>query len=331
MTIVDDCSRFTWLCLIQNKTDVHIVLKDFLLLINTQFDVKVQVIKTDNETECISLFTFLGIIHQSSCPYTLQQNGTVERKHKHILNTARELRFQSGMSIKFWGNCIKTEAYLINRIPIAVLQGKSPYEMLHEKEPNIKHMTVFGCLCFASVLQKLDKFAPRAKRSMFMGYSETQKVYRIMDLETRRFYVSGDVTFMEHIFPFKEATVYSLDVSPQSYDCTMQLDIFTPHNYKLNDYQVGTINPTQEQLTDITLGTMDHANTHEAPMQPQDDYATPLTVDPEVVTLELLSENITHIGVPILSRRTDRVTKSPLWHKDYSPKQNQYDLLISYC
>jgi len=115
----------------------------------------------------------LGIIHQSSCPYTPQQNDTVERKHRHILEMARALKFQSSVPIRFWGDCVRTTAYLINKLPTRVLQGKCPYEVLHGKPAKIDHLRVFGCLCFASNLPGGDKFAPRARKSILIGYSET--------------------------------------------------------------------------------------------------------------------------------------------------------------
>ncbi|XP_019256000.1 PREDICTED: uncharacterized protein LOC109234449 [Nicotiana attenuata] len=63
------------------------------------------------------LLTSLGIIHQSSCPYTPQQNGTVEKKHRYILEVARSLIFQSSVPMRFCGDCIRTTAYLINKLP----------------------------------------------------------------------------------------------------------------------------------------------------------------------------------------------------------------------
>ncbi|GJU11703.1 ribonuclease H-like domain-containing protein [Tanacetum coccineum] len=70
-----------------------------------QFEIKVKVIRSDNGTEFVNnkmsdLFTSLGIIHQTSCSYTPQQNGIAERKHKHMLNVARSLMFQGGIPLK---------------------------------------------------------------------------------------------------------------------------------------------------------------------------------------------------------------------------------------
>lgn len=47
-----------------------------------------------------------GIRHESCCRDTPQQNGMVERKQKHILETGRTLFFQSKLAISFWGDCI---------------------------------------------------------------------------------------------------------------------------------------------------------------------------------------------------------------------------------
>jgi len=206
---VDDFSRYTWLCLIRSKNEVIVVLRDFIALIKNQFALSVKILRSDNGTEffnssVIDLLASNGIIHHSSCVYTPQQNGTVERKHRHILEVARALRFQSFLPIQFWGECVRTAVYLINKLPTDVLKGRSPYEVLHQKIPKLSHLRVFGCLCYATRLPKGDKFAPRARKSVFLGYSETQQGYRLYDLIEKVFFVSRVVTFREDIFLSKD-------------------------------------------------------------------------------------------------------------------------------
>ncbi|XP_070005864.1 uncharacterized protein [Nicotiana sylvestris] len=87
---------------------------------------------------------------------------------------------------------------------------KSPFAMLHGKEASIAHLRVFGYLCYATNLVIEDKFAATARRDVHMGYSTTQKGYRLYDLNTKYFFVSRDVSFGESEFPFKAVQQHSL-------------------------------------------------------------------------------------------------------------------------
>ncbi|GJV48996.1 ribonuclease H-like domain-containing protein [Tanacetum coccineum] len=109
---------------------------EFVNLIANQFLKRIKVIRSDNGTEFINnkMENFLkekGIIHQTSCAYTPQQNGIAERKHRHLLNVARSLLFQGNIPLCFWTDCILTATYLINRLPSSVLAGRSPFCMLY--------------------------------------------------------------------------------------------------------------------------------------------------------------------------------------------------------
>lgn len=100
------------------KYAVIFLLKNFIDMVHTQFNKKIHVFRSNNGPEffnqhCANLFQSLGIIHQSSCPYTPQQDGVVERRHRHILETARTIKFQGCLLDRFWGICIEVVVYII--------------------------------------------------------------------------------------------------------------------------------------------------------------------------------------------------------------------------
>jgi len=57
-----------------------------------------------------------GIKFRMSCPYTSQQNGRAERKHRHIAELGLTLLAQAKMPLSYWWEAFSTAVYLINRI-----------------------------------------------------------------------------------------------------------------------------------------------------------------------------------------------------------------------
>ena len=95
---VDDYSRFTWMFLLKHKTEVLSVFKHFKSMVETQFNSKLKVLRTDNGSKYIntdfrSFCSTSSILHQSSCPHTPEQNGVSERKHRHIVETGLTLLY----------------------------------------------------------------------------------------------------------------------------------------------------------------------------------------------------------------------------------------------
>jgi len=208
LTLVDKHSKMIWIFLMKLKNDTIVVLNSFLKIVHTQFGKTVKVLRTDNDAECFShecrdYLTDNDILHQSSCPHIPQQNRVVERRHRHVLEVARALRFQGSIPLQFWGDSVLAAVYLINRLLSSILAGKSSYEIFHKKPPNMAHLRTIGCLCLATVTERVDKFSPRAITTVHMGYSVSQKGYKLYDLRQRKFFVSIDVTFKEDIFPLQ--------------------------------------------------------------------------------------------------------------------------------
>ena len=218
LTIVDDMSRSTWVYLLKNKSDTQRSIKSFYNLVNTQFGTRIKYLRSDNGTEfqMTDFYRKNGIIHQKTCVETPQQNGIVKRKHQHILNVARALRFQANLPLEFWNDRVLTATYLINRILTRLLQNTTPYEAIFKHSPTYDHLRVFGCLCFATTLsQGRRKFDSRARRYIFLGYPFGVKGYKLLDLETNDTFLSRNVTFHEYIFPFNTPTNLSSDtISP---------------------------------------------------------------------------------------------------------------------
>nr|CAN77110.1 hypothetical protein VITISV_013963 [Vitis vinifera] len=157
-----------------------------------------------------------GIIHQSSCAHTPQQNGVVECKNRHLIETARTLLLHSHVPFRFWGDVVLTACYLINRMPSSVLHAQIPHSLLFPDQPlYFLPPRVFGCTCFVHILTPgQNKLSTRATKCIFLGYSRFQKGYRCYSSETLRYFLSVDVTFFEDS-PFF-STSKSLPVSADS-------------------------------------------------------------------------------------------------------------------
>ncbi|XP_010463092.1 PREDICTED: uncharacterized protein LOC104743742 [Camelina sativa] len=139
-------------------------------------------VRSDNGTEFLCLSSFFrekGIVHQTTCVGTPQQNGRVERKHLHLLNVARSLLFQAQLPTKFWVEAVLNAAHVINLTPTKLLHNKCPHE-----------------------IRDKDKFVPRSRKCVFVGYPYGKKGWKLYDLENNEFFVSRDVIFKEDEFPF---------------------------------------------------------------------------------------------------------------------------------
>lgn len=55
-----------------------------------------------------------GIVHRVSCPYTPEQYGTAERKHRHVVETGRRLMVHASMPSPYWDEAFQTVVFLIN-------------------------------------------------------------------------------------------------------------------------------------------------------------------------------------------------------------------------
>lgn len=109
---------------------------------------------------------------------------------------------QSSLPKSLWNYAVQHATYLMNRVPLAALAGKSPYQILHGELSDLDSLTVFGFLCYVSTQSHhRGKFDEKTKKCAFLGYKPSVKGFMAYDLTNKSILVSRDVTFSEHIFP----------------------------------------------------------------------------------------------------------------------------------
>lgn len=216
------------------KSEVAFFVSQFHQYAKNHFQTSVKYISTNNGTEFLlhSFFAASGIIHQTRCAYTPQQNGVVERKHQHLLNVTRALLFHSHMPVHFWRSTV-TASYLINRISTSKLDNKTSFELIFRKLPSNTHPESFGFLYYTSnLLAYIKNFDSGSRRCVFIGYPTRVKGYKLYDLDTKDVVISRDVMFYEHIFPFEKSFPLNLSPSPV-FDLVLpvilKIDVSFPH------------------------------------------------------------------------------------------------------
>ena len=150
---IDDFSRYTWLYFMKSRSEVLPIYKRFAAMVHTQFSTPIRVFRADSAGEYISqmLRGFLaeqGTLAQFSCPGAHAQNGVAERKHRHLLETARAMMIAASLPPHFWAEAVSASTYLINIQPSAALQGGIPMERLSGRSPNYSALRMFGCVCY---------------------------------------------------------------------------------------------------------------------------------------------------------------------------------------
>nr|GEW84406.1 ribonuclease H-like domain-containing protein [Tanacetum cinerariifolium] len=108
---------------------------------------------TDNGTEFINqtlceYYENVGISHETSVARSSQQNGVLERRIRTLIEVARTMLIYAKASLFLWTKTVAIACYTQNRSIIRLHHGKTPYELLHDKLPDLSFLYVFGVLCY---------------------------------------------------------------------------------------------------------------------------------------------------------------------------------------
>ncbi|KAI5343751.1 hypothetical protein L3X38_011627 [Prunus dulcis] len=169
-------------CSFQDLKTHEMIGHEFCTIVSTQFHARVKVFRTDNggayvNNTLTSFFRAEGIIHQTTTPFTPQQNSVSKCKNCQLLEVARSLMLDMSVPHHLWGHAVLFTAYSPSCPP-----------------------KVFGCVAYVHVYShQRSKLDPCALRCVFIGYSSSQKVYKCYHPPTQKVHVTLDVTFHEEV------------------------------------------------------------------------------------------------------------------------------------
>ncbi|GJW81057.1 retrovirus-related pol polyprotein from transposon TNT 1-94 [Tanacetum coccineum] len=160
-------------------------------------------VRTDRGTEFLNktlhaYFKEEGIEHQTSTPRTPEQNGVVERRNRTLVEAARTMLSASKLPLSFWAEAVATACYTQNRSIIILTHGKTAYHLINDRKPSIKHLHIFGCICYITRDgENLDKMKEKGDPCVMVGYSTQSKGYRVYNKRTRLIVESIHIKFDE--------------------------------------------------------------------------------------------------------------------------------------
>nr|GFB20913.1 integrase, catalytic region, zinc finger, CCHC-type, peptidase aspartic, catalytic [Tanacetum cinerariifolium] len=154
LVIVDDYSRFTWVKCLRSKDETPDFIIKFLKMIQ------------------------VGISHETSVARSPQQNGVVERRNRTLIEAARTMLIYAQASLFLWAKVVATACYTQNQSIICLRHRKTPYELLHNKLPDLSFLHLFGALCYpTNDSENLGKLQPKADIGIFIGYAPIKKAF----------------------------------------------------------------------------------------------------------------------------------------------------------
>nr|GEV14807.1 hypothetical protein [Tanacetum cinerariifolium] len=140
----------------------------------------------------------VGISYETSVARSPQQNGVVKRRNCTLIEAARTMLIYAQASLFLWAEAVATACYTQNRSIIRLCREKTPYELLHNKLPDLSFLHVFGSLCYpTNDSENLGKLQPKADIGIFIGYAPTKKAFRIYNRRTRQIVETIHVDFDE--------------------------------------------------------------------------------------------------------------------------------------
>lgn len=203
VVLKDDYSNFRSVYFVKTKDRIKYIIEDFINKAENTTGNKVMTFRSDNGLEFVNryvkeMFTRRGITHQTTVPYTPEQNGKAERENRTLVEAARTMIHERNLPKKLWAEAINTAVFVLNRTGKSHEDGRSPFEVWTGKTYNIQALRAFGTEVYVHIpKEKRLKWDPKGEKGLMVGYEEDVKGYRIYYPEKNVVETKRDIVFLQ--------------------------------------------------------------------------------------------------------------------------------------
>jgi len=199
-TFVDEYSRLCHVVPLGHKSEAAQAVRATINLWETQTGNCLKAVRTDRGAEYVNselatYFSDKGVIHNTTAPYTPEQNGVAERFNRTLMEMVRAMLLDAKFGSEHWADAA---TYVKNRSPSGH-SSQTPWELFFGRKPDVSGMRVFGSKTYVHVPKQLRrKLDPLSTAGIFVGYEPNSKAYRVL-MNSGKVQISRDVIFLERV------------------------------------------------------------------------------------------------------------------------------------
>jgi hypothetical protein len=207
---------------IKAKSDVFLAFKTFKAYAENQSERKLKTLRDDKggeymSNEFLEFTNSCGIVRQHTVRNRPQQNGVAERANRLLSERMTAMLDESGLPKAFWGECLAALVHVWNRCPTDAVEGATPYELWHQRKPDVSHLRVWGCTAYVHIQRdKREALGSHMEKCVFIGYPEGYKGWKFYNPTTKKTVIAERADFDERYFPLSKRPT-SPTISPSDH------------------------------------------------------------------------------------------------------------------
>jgi transposase InsO family protein len=184
ITFTDEATRYTVTYLLRTKSEAFDAYKSFeAWAITQQHCTAIKVLHSDCGGEYLSgafdkHLAKAGTVRRLTTHDTPQLNGIAERLNRTLMERVRALNHSSGLPTSLWGEALRHATWLKNRSATHKLDGKTPFEALYGRPPNLSTLRIWGSPVWVHNATR-SKFDARAREARWIGPDVNAKAHCI--------------------------------------------------------------------------------------------------------------------------------------------------------